>query len=342
MDDPSVPYSLGDRPAGPVTSFSVVMPSFQQGRFIAQALDSLIDQQYPALEIIVRDGGSTDGTVDILRRYGDRIRWVSEPDGGQSDALAKGFATAGGQWLAWLNSDDLHINGALWRVHDAITAQPEAQVVIGGGNYVDADGGPLRPYPTIAAGPGVDVARELFEKGYVAQPSVFFRRDVYDAVGGVDAGLRFVMDYDLWVRFARRGARFASVPAELSSNRWHESAKTASNLLPLLAEVVAVQTREYGTVSPYFVQAVSDHLYSILHSRHRGDRSHLFYRTLYFKAAWALLNCHRPLVACTGLLTRFPAKSGPIVGDYITLPGAVKLVGQAITRRMRPGTRTTL
>lgn len=315
-------------------SFSVVVPSFNHAHFIAQTLDSLLDQEYENLEVIVMDGGSTDGTVPLLRSYGDRIRWLSEKDKGQSDALAKGFALAGGDWLAWLNSDDIQTSRALHHVGAAIKAHPDAQVVVGQGHYIDEDGNYLRPYPTISVGPGVDVSRELFEKGYLAQPSVFFHRAAYQAVRGINSSMQFAMDYDLWVRLACHGCQFVAVAQDISGSRWHDSAKTTAYYLPLLSEAVAVQLREYRRVSPYFAQAVSDHLYSILHSCHRGDKYHLFYRQLYFKAAWTWFNCHRPLYCLRGLLTQHIAKSGPLTGDKLTLFEMVHGLLKALKQRL--------
>lgn len=300
----------------PQVGISVVVPSYNQGRFIDETLRSLLDQGYPALEVIVMDGGSSDDTVARLRSWGDRISWVSERDEGQSDAIAKGFRRARHPWITWLNSDDVQTDNALWRIAETIGRRPEADVVVGRGHYMDADGGNPRPYPTFDA--SADPKRELFEKGYVAQPSVYFRKSSYEAVGGVNPGLRFCMDYDLWVRFAVAGCRFAACDADISGNRWYETTKTAGQLLELLSEVAACQTRHYGRVSPYFVQAISDNLYAKFHSAHHGDKWHVLYRVLYFKSVWLWLNARQPAYCLKGLLTETIAKSGPLVGDRLT------------------------
>lgn len=318
-----------------MVGFSVVVPSYNQARFIRAALNSLLEQRYPDLEIIVVDGGSTDGTIGVLRSYGDRIRWVSKPDRGQSDALVKGFALATKEWLTWLNSDDAQTNNALHCVNEAIQADPSVEVVIGGGHYIDIDGNYLRPYPTIKVGPDIDASAQLFEKGYVAQPSVYFRRTAYEKVEGINPELHFVMDYDLWVRLAVKGCRFVPVAADISGNRWYETTKTASQTLPLLSEVVMVQTREYGRVSPYFVQAISDYLYQILHSRHRGEKYHLLYRTVFFKSVWVWVNCRRPLYCLKGLIVHPIAKSGPVVGDSLTYSDLAKGMIDLSRRRWR-------
>jgi glycosyltransferase involved in cell wall biosynthesis len=319
--------------AGPhAPGITVVVPSFNHGRFIDEALASLLDQDYPALEVVVMDGGSRDDTVGRLRRYGDRIAWTSASDGGQADAIAKGFARATRPWLAWLNSDDVHGPGALAAVADAIAHRPDADVVYGKGHYIDADGAYLRPYPTIEIGPDTDAATVMFAKGYLPQPSVYFRRELYTRVGGIDRALRYVLDYELWIRFALAGARFAMVDRDLSGNRWHADAKTAANIATLYAEAIAVQRRHFGRVSPYFVQAVSDHRYRELHGG-RPDRDHLLRRWLYFKRAWIALNARRPLYCAKGLFAETIAKSGPVVGDRLSAREWLQGLGDLVLRR---------
>src|SRR6185369_2834589 len=105
---------------------SVIIPSLNQGRFIDEAVRSLLNQRYPNLELLVVDGGSTDGTLERLRDYGDQICWISEKDEGQSDAIIKGFSRTTKAWLTWLNSDDIQCGDALWRVDEAVSTFPEA------------------------------------------------------------------------------------------------------------------------------------------------------------------------------------------------------------------------
>lgn len=324
-----------ERAPAELPGFTVVVPSFNHGRFIDAALQSLLDQEYPRLEVIVVDGGSSDDTVERLRAYGDRIAWTSEPDAGQADALAKGFARARQPWLAWLNSDDVHAGRALWTAAEAIRRHPEADIVYGRGHYIDAGGAYLRDYPTIEIGPGADAAALMFAKGYLAQPSAYFRRAAYAAVGGIDRSLRYVMDYELWIRFALRGMTFVMVGADLSGNRWHDGAKTASALVALYREAVAVQRRHFGRVSPYFVQAMSDEAFR----RRRGaaaGASELFWRWLYFKAAWLRLNARRPGYCLKGLFAETLAKSGPVVGDRLSAREWLAGLGAALGRRPRP------
>lgn len=298
---------------------TVVVPSFNQGRFINETLDSLLNQAYPNLEILVMDGGSADDTVEQLKRYGDRITWISEKDDGQSDAIAKGFARARHEWITWLNSDDIQCNRALWSINDVLTHYPDADVVVGKGHYMDEGGNNPRPYPTINLGPDVDIVQEIFHKGYMAQPSVFFRKSSYQRIGGINPELKFCMDYDLWARFALAGCRFARCDIDISGNRWYASTKSSGQTLELLSEVAANQIRHFGRVSPYFVQAISDNLYQLFHGNPHGDTHHVLYRVLYFKTVWLWFNVRRPLYCLRGLLLETIAKSGPLVGDKLTL-----------------------
>jgi glycosyltransferase involved in cell wall biosynthesis len=297
---------------------SVVVPSYNHGRFIDAAIRSLLDQGYPNLEIIVVDGGSTDDTVERLRTYGARVSWTSERDQGQSDAIIKGFARAKNDWLAWLNSDDVQCDQALWRVNDAVRGNPVVEVVVGGGHYMSEDGSFLRPYPTIAIAEDADLKREFFERGYVAQPSVFFSKALYERVGGLSRSVNFCMDYELWCRFALANARFVKIDADLSGNRWYERTKTSAQLLELLAEVAATQRRLFGAVSQYYVQGISDYLYSMLHARQFGHNSQLSWRWLYFKSVWLWLNLPRPAYCVSGLFGKTIAKTAPLEADFLT------------------------
>ena len=152
----------------------------------------------------------------------------------------------------------------------------------------------------------------------MAQPSIFFRRDLYERVGGLNRSLKFCMDYDLWARFAVSDGKFAGIEVNISGNRWYATTKTAGQTLDLYAEVVMVQRAIFGAVSPYYVQAVSDHLYSKFNGN-RNEKQHLLFRWLYFKALWIAINARTPSYCIKGLLLYSLAKSGPVVGDHMTL-----------------------
>jgi glycosyltransferase involved in cell wall biosynthesis len=178
---------------------SIVIPSYNQGRFIEATLRSLVDQQYPNLELIIIDGGSKDESVEIIRRYADHITyWVSEPDRGQIDALIKGFGHATGEIEGWLCSDDLHEPWTLREVAQFFRQHPAAQVVYGDSAWIDTEGRPIRPKREHAFNRFI----WTYDYNFIPQPSTFWRRELYRQVGGVNPKVRVAVDAELWIRFA--------------------------------------------------------------------------------------------------------------------------------------------
>ncbi|MBA2673310.1 glycosyltransferase family 2 protein [Ramlibacter sp.] len=218
---------------------SVVVPSFNQAQFLDATLRSLLAQQDPALDIVVVDGGSTDGSVDVIRRHEDRLAWwVSERDDGQSHALNKGFARCTGEWLFWLNSDDLLLPGALRALRAHIARAPETRWWIGGGHFIDERGQRTRSY---GAPHGLRDAAGLsdWRTHWFAQPSTFFSRALFDQAGGrVRLDLHYAMDLELWLRLLARAAP-GTIDAELSAYRIHSAAKTG--MLGVKAEMEIVR-----------------------------------------------------------------------------------------------------
>lgn len=204
---------------------SIVTPSFRQGAFIEQTLRSVIDQEYPNLEYFVQDGGSEDDTVDVLKRYGGQIAgWASKPDGGQSQAINLGFANSSGEIMAWLNSDDLLLPGALVTVADYFNRHPEVDVVYGDRLLIDENGMQIGRWIM----PGHDSA-VLSWVDYVPQETLFWRRRIWDRTGSkIDESFRFAMDWDLLVRFRDAGANFAHIPRFLGAFRIHAHQKTSA------------------------------------------------------------------------------------------------------------------
>lgn len=203
---------------------SIVTPSLNQGKFLRQAVESVLNQSYPALEYLVIDGGSTDETLDVLRSYGSRLRWLSEPDGGQSQAVNKGWRLAEGEILGWLNADDLLAPQAVARAAQTLAAHPELAGMYGDCVYIDSAGKPLRRYP---AQPFDYLRLALETENFIPQPSIFLRRRWLEQVGGLDESLHYVMDYDLWLRLGLL-APLAYVPQEFSRARLHGDAKTVA------------------------------------------------------------------------------------------------------------------
>lgn len=203
-------------------TISLVTCSYQQGRYLESTIRSVIGQGYPGLEYIVVDGGSTDETQQILQRYRTHMSaCLVGRDNGQTDALRKGFTRAGGDILGWLCSDDLLLNGALEKVGLYFSRHPEVDVVYGDALWIDASGDVIRPKMEMPFSRFV----LLNDHNYIPQPSTFWRRSVYDRVGGLDEAFALAMDFDLWERFSRVTTPH-HMAEYLSGMRWYPEQKT--------------------------------------------------------------------------------------------------------------------
>lgn len=203
---------------------SIVTPSYEQAAFLGAAMDSVLDQGYPELEYIVIDGGSKDGSVDVIRERADRVAyWVSEPDQGQSDALAKGMARATGDIIGWLNSDDIYFPGAFARVAEVFSRMPSVDVVHGSCGIVDTAG--------VRHGTRRDIDFNRDEALFwtpIMQPEAFVRRRMLEKVGPPRADLHYLMDKEWWLRMAASGAVFQRIDDTLAALRYHGATKTSS------------------------------------------------------------------------------------------------------------------
>jgi glycosyltransferase involved in cell wall biosynthesis len=229
------------RPLAADPVVSIVTPSYNQGRFVEATITSVLSQDYPRVEYFVCDGGSRDGSVDVIRRHAHRLTWwCSESDRGQSDAINKGWARATGDILAYLNSDDVLLPGAITRVVDVFRAHPTAGVVHGDWICIDEQGIELGK----GAGRPTDLLRlrRHGQSRYIVQPAAFFRGDLVRRLGGVDGSLRLSMDYDLLLRLAREAA-LVHVPSPLAAYRVHTNAKTSAFVEAHWRETLAVQRR---------------------------------------------------------------------------------------------------
>ncbi|HLE52212.1 MAG TPA: glycosyltransferase family 2 protein [Anaerolineales bacterium] len=222
---------------------SIVTPSYNQGSFLEETIRSVLGQDYPHLEYIIVDGGSTDGSREIIQRYSDRLAWwISEPDQGQTDAINKGFSRAKGEIFAWLNSDDTYLPGAVSEAVSFLSSHPEVGMVYGDANLIDDSGKVIGKFPARQT----DYRRLMRGFVHVPQQSAFFRARLWRQVGPLDPTFRDAMDYDLWVRLSRISA-IRYTPRLWANFRLHGSSKTASPGNLCWPEMVIVHRRQGGS-----------------------------------------------------------------------------------------------
>jgi glycosyltransferase involved in cell wall biosynthesis len=211
----------------PQPKISIIMPTFNQGRYIEKSIRSILEQDEANIELIIIDGGSTDDTVEVIRRHEDRIAfWVSEKDRGQSHAINKGMQRATGDYLTWLNSDDWYLPGAV-KAMVSLLEQTGADVVVGAGTIVDGKGEQIyakAPTSTI----DLDTLFHWHQGGNFMQPSSAFRRSAWAAAGELDEAVHIALDLDLWLRMAKAGCRYVTTDQHLSVALSHPDAKTTA------------------------------------------------------------------------------------------------------------------
>lgn len=212
-------------------TFSIVTPSYNQGQFIERTIQSILNQAEITFDYMVCDGGSSDNTLAVLEKYQPYLKWVSEPDEGQADAVNKGIRNTTGDIIAWINSDDVYYPLALRKVRDIFEAFPDVKVVYGNANHIDQTDGIIRPYPT-----EVWNYKRLKETCFICQPATFFRRQLAQEQGYLDARLEFCMDYELWLRYGQ-STDFFYLPELLAGSRLYPDTKTSKSQLDLHCEI---------------------------------------------------------------------------------------------------------
>lgn len=235
---------------------SIVTPSFNQARFLEAAIQSALSQDYPRIEYIIVDGGSTDGSLDIIQKYADRLAWwVSEKDRGQTDAINKGFARASGQIFAWINSDDTYEPRAVGQAVRFLLDHPEVGMVYADCNYINEQGRVIGKFPAAQT----DLPR--LRRGYVhiPQQTMFFRAELWKQVGPLDPSFYFAMDYDLWTRIAARAELRYLAGQTWANFRIHASGKTVAADDRCWPEMLRVHYRDGGSffapiVAKYYVR----------------------------------------------------------------------------------------
>jgi glycosyltransferase involved in cell wall biosynthesis len=210
--------------------------------YLPRTIESVLSQDYPNIEYLVIDGGSTDGTLEILKSYGDRLQYASEPDKGPSDAVHKGFQRARGDIFAWLGADDIYLPGAVRAGVEALLARPEVDVVYGEGYWIDEHDAVIRRYPTLPFDP-----KDLEWDCFICQPASFIRASAYRRCG-LDPDVNFSFDYDLWIRMAKAGIRFEMIPQYLAGSRMHQGAKTIHERETVFTASMGLLQRHFGYI----------------------------------------------------------------------------------------------
>ncbi|HSV15630.1 MAG TPA: glycosyltransferase family 2 protein [Tepidisphaeraceae bacterium] len=210
-----------------IPTVSVVTPSFNQGAYIQSTIRSVLSQDYPRIEYLVMDAASTDNTLDLLRKYSgerpDRMRFVSEKDRGQSHALNKAVAQTSGEIIGWLNSDDTYEPGAIAAAVECFRQHPDVDLIYGDANFTDPQDRVLARCTHIEP---YNWHRFVHYSDFIVQPAAFFTRRAFEAVGGADESLHYVMDYDLFLKMASK-FKVAYLPRVLANYKWFGQNKTA-------------------------------------------------------------------------------------------------------------------
>lgn len=203
---------------------SIVTPSFNQGKYLEQTILSVIEQDYPNLEYIIIDGGSTDESVEIIKKYEKHLAyWVSESDKGQTHAINKGFKRSTGDLVAWMNSDDVYAEGAFEKVAEVYNEYTNADVISGDKMHINEKGDEL--FPQRYAPYRIDTFAN--DKMAMCNQACFWKKSVFDQIGFLDVDIQFAMDYEYFIRMGVFGLKFKHIPEVLGKQRYYEGTKTS-------------------------------------------------------------------------------------------------------------------
>ena len=229
--------------------FTIVTPSYNQGRFIRRTIESVISQNFDSLEYLIFDGGSSDETLSVLKTCENSIHWISERDRGQTDAVNKGLRAAKGQVIGWLNSDDIYYLGALQTVQDVFIKHPEISILYGMADHIDENDGTIEPYYNEDWN-----YDRLKETCYICQPAVFFRRFIVDQFGMLDEALKYCMDYEYWLRIGKE-TPFYYLKEKLAGSRLYHDTKTLGSAVSVHEEILRMFKRKFGHIPDKWIFA---------------------------------------------------------------------------------------
>lgn len=231
---------------------TIITPSYNQGKYLERTILSVLEQKIDNLEYLVMDGGSTDNSVEILKKYEEFLTWKSERDKGQTDAVNKGLRLASGDIIGWLNSDDIYYEDAVKKVLKVFEENPEINVVYGNANHIREDDSVIEPYYT------EDFNYErLKEICFICQPSVFFRKKLVNKYGPLDESLQYCMDYEYWLRLGK-GEFFFYLDELIAGSRLYEDNKTLGDRKKVHEEILQMQKKILG-------KAASKWIYNLAH-----------------------------------------------------------------------------
>lgn len=222
---------------------SVVTPSYNQGQFIGDTINSVLSQGIPEIEYVVMDGGSTDNTIQVLKSFGSKVRWVSEKDDGQADAVNKGLNATSGEIIGWINSDDVYYPGALNEALNFFRLNPDIDVLYGKADHIDISGIPFEEYPSEEWN-----FERLLRHCFICQPALFFRRRVVQQCGPLDQKLNYCMDYEYWIRLALSGVKFQYIGKKLAGSRLYNENKTLGARVAVHREINDMLFDKLGSV----------------------------------------------------------------------------------------------
>lgn len=250
---------------------SIVIPSFNQGRFLNACIDSILSQDLPETEILVFDGGSSDESVEILKSYGNKIFWISQPDRGQTDAINRGLQKSTGDILAYLNSDDIYFPGAFARILQHFSENPKCMALYGKCNHLKENGDYLEPYNT-----QVWDYENLQKECFICQPGTFWRRELNERFGLFDDRLDFCMDYEFWLRVGKHEPFHYLDDLVIAGSRLYEENKTLGQKIPVHKEIVSMVFPIDADAGFHWLQICAHHTFKDNLKKAEGQNDYMY------------------------------------------------------------------